>query len=505
MQLERSGGILLHPTSLPGSPGIGDLGPTAFEFLDWLASAGCRLWQVLPLTPTGYGNSPYQCFSALAGNPLLISPELLVRDGLLSQADVESSLRLLGEAAAGTHVDHGRVIPWKLDLLKRAFRNFLEHEPPRLREEFSVFEADNNTWLNDYALFMAIKEAQGGGSWVNWPLAIRKREDEALRSARSMLAEASLEHGFLQFLFFRQWNVLHEHARQRGVTIIGDMPIYAAEDSADVWAHPDLFQLDEERRPTVVGGVPPDYFSPTGQLWGNPLYAWERHKETGYAWWLEKLQATLRTVDIVRLDHFRGFAAYWEIPAGNPTAEIGRWVDGPGSDLFDALVRSLGATDSGADLPLIAEDLGVITPDVIALRERYHLPGMKILQFGFSASDNPFLPHNYPVHCVAYTGTHDNDTARGWFETAPKREVKFAHDYLDAAAAKFPWDLVRAVWASVAVFAIAPMQDVLGLGTEGRMNFPGRLEGNWEWRMLSSDLGDDLARRIRRLGELFRR
>ncbi len=505
MQFARAGGVLLHPTSLPGPHGIGDLGPFAHQFVDWLASAGCRLWQVLPLSPTGYGNSPYQCFSAFAGNPYLISIALLVQDDLLSPSDLADAPPSFSDSASLTRVDYGLVISWKMDLLRRAFRRFLDHEPRLIREEFAVFQADNTSWLGDYSLFMALKEAHGGGSWVNWPLPIRTRDDDALRDARRVLAEASLQHAFLQMLFFRQWNAVHEHARDQGINIVGDMPIYAAEDSCDVWSHPELFQLDSERRPTVVGGVPPDYFSPTGQLWGNPLYAWDRHKETGYAWWLEKLRASLKTVDIVRLDHFRGFAAYGEIPAGNPTAEIGRWVEGPGSNLFDALVRSLGGTSSDSDLPLIAEDLGVITADVLALRERYRLPGMKILQFGFSGAENPFLPHNYPVHCVAYTGTHDNDTARGWFQTAPKAEGTFARDYLDTNARKFSWDLIRSIWSSVAVYAIAPMQDLLDLGSDARMNYPGRPEGNWQWRMRDADLNADLAVKVRRLGELFNR
>lgn len=506
MQLDRCGGILLHPTSLPGPHGIGELGPAAHDFVDWLASAGIRLWQVLPLGPTGYGNSPYQCFSAFAGNPLLISLDLLVQDGLLASSDLQPSQPPQSLSTDLDCVDYGAVIPWKIELLKRAFHNYLAQEPAHIREAFGIFQAANASWLNDYALFMAIKDSYGGGSWVDWPAAIRKREDEALQAAQVELAEASLEHAFIQMLFFRQWNDLHQYARLKGIRIIGDVPIYAAEDSSDVWDHPDLFQLDSERRPTVVGGVPPDYFSPTGQLWGNPLYAWERHQQTGYDWWLRRLRSTLEIVDIVRLDHFRGFSAYWEVPAGNPTAEIGRWVQGPGADLFDAVAAGLRAdAPTDADLPLIAEDLGVITPDVVALRDRYHLPGMKILQFGFSGADNPFLPHNYPVHCVAYTGTHDNDTAVGWLETAPREQARFARDYLDSTARKFSWDLVRGIWSSVAVFAVAPLQDMLGLGSAARMNFPGKPEGNWEWRYRHQDLDADLAARLLDLGRLYGR
>ncbi len=506
MDLARSGGILLHPTSLPGPFGIGDMGPKAHEFVDWLAAAGCRLWQVLPLGPTGYGNSPYQCFSAFAGNPYIINPDMLVGDGLLTETDLADARSLLPADLSAIRIDYGRIIPWKTALLRKAFQNYRKDDPRDLREAFAVFQAENASWLDDYSLFMALKEAHGGGSWVDWPADMRKREPSSLQSARQSLGDSALEYAFVQMLFFRQWSALHQHAREKGVTLIGDVPIYAAEDSSDVWAHPDLFQLDSERRPSVVGGVPPDYFSPTGQLWGNPLYDWERNRETGFAWWSQRLRATLRAVDIVRLDHFRGFAAYWEVPAGNPTAEIGRWVQGPGTDLFDALVHTLADSNGDrADLPLIAEDLGVITEDVVALRERYHLPGMKILQFGFSGAGNPFLPHNYPVHCVAYTGTHDNDTARGWFAAAPKEEVKFARSYLGSNSRKFAWDLVRAIWSSVAIFAVSPMQDILGLGTEARMNYPGRPEGNWEWRMRDSDLTSELAEKMRGLGELFGR
>ena len=501
MNFQRSGGILIHPSSLPGPYGIGDLGPEAYDFIDWLAEAGCRLWQILPLGHTGYGDSPYQCFSAFAGNPYLISPDLLVREGLLTDDEAAQGR----QATSGSDVDFSTVIPWKMEILARAFARFQETDPLKLREEFGAFRAQNADWLDDYALFMALKEEHGGGSWADWPEAIRKRDEAALASARESLSGRILEYSFYQMLFFRQWNALQAHVHEKGIKLIGDIPIFVAADSSDVWAHPDLFYLDEERRPTVVAGVPPDYFSPTGQRWGNPLYRWEAHKSTGYAWWLSRFRAILQSVDIVRLDHFRGFAGYWEIPAAHPTAEVGRWVPGPGSDFLEAVRNNLQGIYGSDTLPVIAEDLGLITTDVIELREYFHLPGMRILQFGFSDPKNPFLPHMYRSDCVAYTGTHDNDTARGWLETASKEEVQFALHYLHTTRRSFAWDLVRAIWSSVAEFAIAPMQDILDLGTGARMNFPSRLGGNWKWRVDQDRLTPALARRIHELNYLYLR
>jgi 4-alpha-glucanotransferase len=359
--------------------------------------------------------------------------------------------------------------------------------------------------LDDFALFMSLKEAHGGGSWDNWPEALRIRDMKALAKARQKYSDRIARHIFYQFLFYRQWWSLREHAHQRGIKIIGDIPIFVSYDSADVWSHPELFFLDEDGKPTVVAGVPPDLFSATGQLWGNPLYNWEMHKKNGYSWWLERVRATLRVVDLIRLDHFRGFAGYWEIPAGNPTAEFGRWVPGPGADFFDTLMADLQERFGSKDLPLIAEDLGVITSDVVELRERYDLPGMRILQFGFTGPENPFLPHHYVPNCVAYTGTHDNDTARGWFESAAKEERIFSQRYLGVNGDRFSWDLIRTIWASAAVFAIAPMQDFLNLGTEARMNFPSRLGGNWHWRMLDGDLNESLLHRLQELNYLYSR
>lgn len=493
MRFNRASGVILHPTSLPGSYGIGDLGPQAYHWLDWLADSGCTLWQVLPLGPTGYGDSPYQCFSAFAGNPYLISPEILLDQHLLTQDDL-SDMPVWDDQK----VDFGRLYLWKPALLEKAFRHFLAHPEP-FQAEFDSFCAENASWLEDYALFMAIKETYPSGSWEAWPSALRLREPTALAKARTSLATAIARFSFYQFLFFGQWQGVRKYAHQKGLQIIGDIPIFVAYDSSDVWAHPDLFYLDGNGRPTVVAGVPPDYFSRTGQLWGNPLYRWEIHQANGYSWWLERIRASLKLVDILRIDHFRGFAGYWEIPFGNPTAEIGRWAPGPGADLFKAIQNSLG------NLPILAEDLGVITPDVVALRDQFGLPGMKILQFAFTGPNNPFLPHSFPQNCAVYTGTHDNDTARGWYESASREEKDFACRYLNVNGSQFAWDLIRQAWSSVAVIAAAPMQDLLNLGTEARMNYPSRLGNNWDWRMTRAALSTKLKEKVRELNWLYQR
>ena len=497
MKFERASGILLHPTSLPGPYGIGELGPAAYRWLDWLAGSGCKLWQVLPLGPTGYGDSPYQCFSAFAGNPYLISVDFLLEQGLLTQDDLSDM-----PSWDDQRVDFGELYRWKPALLGKAFSRFSSN-PSSLHAEFDSFRTENASWLDAYALFMAIKEAQGGGPWEGWPAALRLRETAALGEVRKSLADLVLRFSFYQFLFFRQWYALKTYANERGIKIIGDIPLFVAYDSSDAWAHPDLFYLDETGKPTVVAGVPPDYFSPTGQLWGNPLYRWETHKADDYRWWLERIRATLKLVDIVRIDHFRGFAGYWEIPAGNPTAETGRWVPGPGADFFNVMQASLSS------LPILAEDLGVITPDVVALRDQFGLPGMKILQFAFSGPNNLFLPHSFPKNCVVYTGTHDNDTTRGWYESAPENEKDFARRYLGSpeslASDAFTEDLIRTAWASVAAFALAPFQDFLNLGTGARMNFPSQLGGNWEWRMAEESISGKLQNRLRELNWLYQR
>ena len=491
MKFPRSSGILIHPTSFPGRYGIGDLGPQAYRFLDFLADAGGKLWQILPLGPTGYGDSPYQSFSAFAGNPYLISPDLLLDENLLHADDLADIPDFPTD-----EVDFGWIISWKLNLLERAFIRF-EREPGlgSVREAYARFCTDSANWLDDYALFMAIKEANGGGAWTGWSQELKDHDKATLDKARTDHSDAIERYKFYQFVFFKQWGDLRAYASGKDIQIIGDIPIFVSMDSADVWANPELFFLDEQKLPTVVAGVPPDYFSKTGQLWGNPLYKWTVHKKNSYVWWIERFKAILAMVDIVRLDHFRGFAGYWEVPAGNLTAEEGRWVPGPGADFFEALRDALG------ELPIIAEDLGEITPDVFELRDDFNLPGMKILQFAFSDESNPFLPHHYPENCVAYTGTHDNDTANGWYENASEESRDFARRYMSVDGSDIAWDMIRALWHSKADMVLAQMQDVLDLGPDARMNFPGHLGGNWTWRMKADALTDKLKEKLKTLNE----
>jgi 4-alpha-glucanotransferase len=453
----------------------------------------------LPLGPTGYGDSPYQCFSAFAGNPLLISPERLVEDGLLAEADLAGVPDFPAE-----HVDYGPVIEYKFGLLGKAFARFQAQAPAALQAEFETFAAREAGWLEDFALFMALKQdpAVGATSWDAWPAALVTRQPEALAEAARTHQAGVMAHKVYQFLFFRQWLALKQYANDKGIQIIGDAPIFVAYDSADVWSHPDLFRLDAAGRPTHVAGVPPDYFSPTGQLWGNPLYRWDALKANGYNWWIARLKATLATVDIIRLDHFRGFEAYWEIEAGLPTAEVGRWVRGPGGGLFRALQEALGTKE----LPIIAEDLGVITPGVVVLRDRFGLPGMKVLQFAFAAAAaDPFLPHNYQRNCVVYTGTHDNDTTLGWYQSASTAERDLCRRYLARDGSDISWDLIRLAWASVANTAVAPLQDVLSLGPEARMNLPGRASGNWGWRFVKGQLTEFVQHRLQDTTRLYGR
>jgi 4-alpha-glucanotransferase len=495
MKFNRSAGILLHITSLPSEFGIGDLGKEAYNWLDFLNRAGCGIWQILPLGPTGYGDSPYQCFSSFAGNPYLISPELLFADGLLTENNLFDRPDYPAE-----RVDYSQVIPWKLGLLDKAFEKFEATSEPRLSSEFFDFKASQAFWLDDFTVFMALKDAHHGTPWDSWEAALRDHEPKALEKAENKLEKEIARHAFRQFVFFRQWNALHRRAKELGITILGDIPIFTAHDSSDVWANPELFYLDKNKKPSVVAGVPPDYFSQTGQRWGNPLYRWNIHAEDGYAWWIKRLKSTLSMVDIVRLDHFRGFASYWEIPGSAPTAEMGRWVHGPGKRFFRAVKNALG------DLPIIAEDLGVITPDVIDLREEFNLAGMKVLQFAFAnGPQDPFLPHNYPRNCAAYTGTHDNDTVRGWYERVTEEEKEFYRRYLNRDGSQVAWDLIRACWGSVATYAIAPLQDFLDLGNEARMNYPSSLGGNWTWRVAAESIDNDLAKRIREINYLYGR
>ena len=496
----RRAGVLLHPTSLPGRFGIGDLGPELHRFLDWMADAGFSLWQVLPLGPTGYGDSPYQCFSAFAGNPYLISPELLRREGLLSAADVRDV-----PAFPRERVDFGHVIWWKNDLLARAFENFTAR-PARfeaLAARLRAFrEADaQREWLEDFALFTALKEAHDGRVWNTWARPLRTYQSKALDAARREHARAIDYHVFRQFLFFDQWAAARKAAHDRGIHVVGDAPIYVAYDSADTWAHQHLFKLKASGDPTHVAGVPPDYFSETGQLWGNPIYRWDKMEANGFRWWISRMRAALSLVDYVRLDHFRGFEAFWQVPAGEKTAVRGKWVKGPGAALFTALREALG------DLPILAENLGVITPEVEALREQFGLPGMKILQFAWTAaSEKPLLPdpgcvfqpHKIDAASVAYTGTHDNPTTVQWWrEFAGRGEKKLLRAYLGVDGSRIADDLRRATLASPAFMALVPMQDLLSLGGEARMNFPGKESGNWTWRMGEKALSRALARRLR--------
>lgn len=495
MAFDRSSGILLHPTSLPGPYGIGDIGPEAHKWLDFLASTGCGLWQVLPLGPTGYGDSPYQCFSAFAGSPYLISPDALLDDGLLRSEEVDP----YPPFPAG-RVEFGEVIPFKLDLLNKAYQHFADNRNPAIKQDFDAFQDKQAHWLKDFALFMAIKENKKGHPWVDWPDALRSRESQALSAFADNNSTDIERHAFWQYLFFKQWGKLRQAAHEIGIQIIGDIPIFVAHDSADVWSNPELFYLDDVGQPTVVAGVPPDYFSPTGQRWGNPLYDWEVHTRDGYQWWLDRFQAVFSMVDIVRLDHFRGFAGYWEIPASEETAIEGSWVPGPGAKFFDIVQKDLGT------LPIIAEDLGEITPDVVDLRDRYNLPGMKIMVFAFdSDAENEFLPHNFTPNCVVYTGTHDNDTIMGWYKRAEDTVRDFSRRYLARDGSDISWDLIRAAWSSVAVFAIAPMQDFLNLDNTARMNYPSTLGGNWSWRMLPHQAADYLVRRIKGINQLYGR
>ena len=500
MKFNRSSGVILHPTSLPGPYGIGDLGPQAYRWIDFLAEAGCSLWQILPLGPTGYGDSPYQCFSAFAGNPVLISPELLLAEGLILPGDLIDLPEFPGETGFGSHVDYGLVIHAKMRLLNRAFMRFQRVATPHLKTEFERFQVSQAGWVQDYGLFMALKDAHGGKPWYMWRAGLKTRQPSVLAAAREKYREPIQRQVFQQFIFFRQWGALRRYAHEQGIRIIGDVPIFVSHDSADVWANPHLFDLYKNGKPRVVAGVPPDYFSPTGQLWGNPLYRWEVHAHDGYRWWLDRLRSVFNKVDIVRLDHFRGFAGYWEVPAGKPTAEIGRWLPGPGAQFLRAIELEFGG------LPIIAEDLGEITPDVFELRDQFNLPGMKILQFAFGGDpEEKFLPHNYSHNCVAYTGTHDNDTTLGWYKTAPENERDFCRRYLNRDGQDIVWDMIRCVWSSVAVFALVPMQDLLNLDTEARMNFPGRPSGNWCWRMSNEACSAELAARLREINFLYGR
>jgi 4-alpha-glucanotransferase len=490
----RSAGVLLHPTSLPGPFGVGDLGPSAFAWVDALVQARQRWWQILPLGPTGFGDSPYQAFSAFAGNPYLISPQLLIEDGLLDTRDLPAA------AFPAERFESGPVTKFKDPLFALAWDKFLQGRAPSLRPEFDRFIVDEAVWLDDYALFMALKDAHEGRGWQEWPESAKLRQAGVIAKAKIDLAKTIGLHQFRQFLFFRQWQRLKAHANKRGIKIIGDIPIFVSGDSADVWANPQLFALDPNRRPRVVAGVPPDYFSATGQLWGNPHYDWQALEQTGFAWWIERFRATFKMVDVVRLDHFRGFEAYWEVPAGSANAINGRWVKAPGAKLLETVRKAFGG------LPIIAEDLGVITPEVDAMRRQFELPGMRILQFAFGDNaTNRFLPHNYEPNTIVYTGTHDNDTTWGWFRALGEKERDHLRRYLARDGSDIAWDLMRIAWSSVALLAVAPLQDVLNLGNEARMNFPGKPTGNWAWRFQANQLNPWILDRLAEMTQLYGR
>jgi 4-alpha-glucanotransferase len=496
--VDRGSGVLLHITSLPSPFGIGDLGPSAYAFADWLAESKQRYWQILPLTPTGlaYGNSPYHSTSAFAGNALLLSPEILLQEGFLAEKELEA-LPLFPEEA----VDFKAVVDYKDRLFKTAYGRFKDSEEPAA---YRAFCAQNAFWLDDFALFAAIKSRYPDQTWNEWPEALRERDRDALIQSRSAYQDRIEKERFLQYLFFKQWSSLKAYCNQKGISIIGDMPIYVVYDSADLWAHAELFHLDQKKRPITVAGVPPDYFSETGQLWGNPVYRWDALKETDYQWWIQRLGFNLEQFDWVRVDHFRGFLAYWEVPARDEVATHGRWVKAPALAFFNRL------RDSFPNLPIIAEDLGTITPDVWDLMDHFGFPGMKVLLFAFGRDlpTNLYAPHNHVKNCVVYTGTHDNNTARGWFEReAALEDRQRLSRYVgrELTAETVPWELIRLAMMSVADRVILPMQDILGLGENARMNRPAGKQGNWRWRVLSSQMTPELSRKLSEMTEIFGR
>lgn len=494
----RSAGILLHPTSFPGRYGIGDLGEAAYQFIDFLVATNQSLWQILPLGPTGYGDSPYQSFSAFAGNPLMVSPDFLVRDGYLPATAVAQVPNFPAH-----EVDFGWVIPYKNDLIRQAYAHFVAHGTAEQRAALAAFQAQEASWLDDYAFFMALKQhhvENQGGVWNTWPRAIAQRQPEAMATWRTTLAAEIALYQFGQFLFFQQWFALKQYANERGIQVVGDIPIFVAFDSADVWANPHLFHLDEDGAPTFIAGVPPDYFSATGQRWGNPLYRWDLMEANGFAWWQNRISATLQQVDIVRIDHFRGFEAYWEIPATEPTAINGRWVKAPGMALFRTLAEKMG------HLPIIAEDLGVITPEVEELRDTFGLPGMKILQFAFGGERNSnFLPHSFTANSVVYTGSHDNETTLGWYRNASPSEQDHVRRYVARDGRDIVWDMIRLAHSSVSNTAVIPLQDLMELGNEARMNFPGQVGGFWSWRYQPHMITDMIAHRLREMTFIYGR
>lgn len=500
MAFFRASGILLHPTSLPGRFGIGDMGSEAFKFIDFLSASGQTYWQILPLNPTGYGDSPYQCFSTFAGNTLLISPEKLKDEGFLSQYEIDQTHELpAGEVSSAAAQDVKGKLLWK------AFERFRASQKEEIRSAYDSFCAENAVWLDDYALFQALRDANEHKAWNEWDESLVKRDESALNKAREELGDQIYAQKFYQYVFFKQWSELRAYANGKDIKVIGDLPIYVSHNSADVWCNPTQFKLNEDGSPAVVAGVPPDFFSATGQLWGNPIYNWDAMRNDEFAWWVERVRFILHTVDITRIDHFRGFEGCWEVPGKDETAENGEWVGVPGRELFETLKEKLG------ELPFIAEDLGFITPEVEALRDEFGFPGMKILHNAFSDPKNMDLPHNYIRNCAVYTSTHDNDTTVGWFRTLfgedglPNQYGQYCLDYLDSDGGEINWDIIRVALASIADTAVVPVQDLLGLGNESRMNLPASTDGNWKWRFHENDLTDEIAARLKKLTEMYGR
>ncbi len=500
MQLERCSGVLLHPTCLPGEFGIGSFDQEAYDWVNFMIRTQQTLWQVLPLGPTGFGDSPYQSFSTHAGNPYLIGLRRLVAEGLLDPQELND---VPYEVTANPgRVNFGAIYNWKMALLRCAARNIHLPNNANKLKEFKKFCAKQAKWLDDYSLFMALKDSHNGCPWSEWEPELKNREPKALDKARQELADAIEAYSFMQWVFTMQWDSLRAYANENGIKVMGDIPIFVAMDSADAWANPELFYFDEEKRPICVAGVPPDYFAVEGQLWGNPLYNWPVMKSKRYAWWIARIESALARYDLIRIDHFRGFSEYWEVPAGEKTAVNGKWVKGPGEHFFKALQHKFGD-----DLPIVAEDLGDISDDVYELRDAFNLPGMRVLQFAFSGwGGHPFLPHNYIDNCVAYTGTHDNDTSRGWYEHSSKdSERDHFRRYFSTDGWDMAWTMMRGIFASCARVAMVPIQDILDLGSEARMNLPGESENNWSWRMLPGQLNDFAARRLLDLTLLYGR
>ena len=491
----RNSGILMHISSLPGKYGIGTFGKEAYSFIDFLQDAGQKLWQILPLGHTGYGDSPYQCYSAFAGNPLFVDTEMLIDEDLLKTSDIPHDINF-----EETEFDTFKTAEFITPLLKKAIDNFHKSSSASDKEAFDLFCHQQAYWLDDYALFISLKKQFNNAPWYDWESGFRLREAVVIEKARQALADEIRFQKTLQYIFFRQWMQLKSYANEKGIKIMGDIPLYVAYDSADAWANPDIFLFDKDRKPLAVAGVPPDYFSETGQLWGNPLYNWEHVKSHGFSWWIDRIKANFKLFDILRIDHFRGLSAFWAVPYGEETAIKGEWVPAPGMALFETLLQELGP------IPIVAEDLGVITEDVELLRDTFSFPGMKILQFAFDSSeDNEFLPHTYTRNCIVYTGTHDNDTTVGWYSAATEEDKAFMHSYFNFKPEKVHWELIRLAWASVAQTAIAPMQDILGLGSEHRMNLPGKPTGYWKWRLDKSLISPEISQRLKKITEIYSR